>query len=316
MQNKTWFERAIFLSWYCSKADCKFCYMSTMKNLDPKKARRTKESILAEALLCKLLGWKIEFLSGGYESYTKEDLLSLIKNIYKIYKGKLWLNIGVLDENTLNLFKPYLKGVTGAVECLTPKLHDYLCPSKPLKEITDMFLLCDKLNLKKSMTLIIGLGETLNDFELLKEFIKKYKVDRITFYALNPHKGTIFNKGPESEYYSKWIKQTRTQFSNLEIVAGSWVNRLDEISLLLKSGANGITKFPAIKLFATKYAKQIERQVKLAGREFIGTLTKIPNIDWDKEVDKLDLDKDLKEKIKIKLKQYLSQMRTNQSTEK
>ena len=35
---------------------------------DPKKAKRTKESILAEAILSKNLGWEIEFISGGYES--------------------------------------------------------------------------------------------------------------------------------------------------------------------------------------------------------------------------------------------------------
>ena len=83
----THFERAIFLSWYCAKGDCKFCYMSTQKNLikDPRKARRSMASILAEAFLCKKLGWKIEFLSGGYESYTRDELLSLIKNIKKIY---------------------------------------------------------------------------------------------------------------------------------------------------------------------------------------------------------------------------------------
>ena len=311
MQKKTWFERAIFLSWYCAKADCKFCYMSTMKNLDPKKARRTKESILAEALLCKSLGWKIEFLSGGYESYTEKELFFLIKEIHKIHGEKLWLNMGVLNEKALELFKPHLKGVTGAVECINPKLHDFLCPSKPLSEITDMFKTCDKLNLKKSMTLIIGLGESLDDFNSLKKFIKEYRIDRITFYALNPHEGTLFIKGPKSEYYSEWIRQTRKEFPKLEIVAGSWVNRLNEISLLLKSGADAITKFPAIKLFATKYAKQIENQVKLAGREFTGTLTKLPAINWNKKVDKLDLDKNLKEKIKIKLNIYLKQMLKN-----
>ena len=79
MEKTTWFERAIFLSWYCAKGDCKFCYMSTQKKLikDPKKARRSFESILAEVFLCKKLGWKIEFLSGGYESFSRQELLFL-----------------------------------------------------------------------------------------------------------------------------------------------------------------------------------------------------------------------------------------------
>ncbi len=310
-QNKTWFERAIFLSWYCSKADCKFCLMSTLRPFikNPKKAKRHPASILAEALLCKILGWKIEFLSGGYESYTKKELLSLIKNIYKIYKKKLWLNIGVLDEKTLMLFKPYIIGVTGAVECINPRLHDYLCPSKPLDEIISMFKVCDKLGLKKSITIIIGLGETIEDFSLLKKFIAKHKLDKITFYALNPHPNTIFKKGPDPLYYAEWIRKTRQAFPELEIVAGSWVNRLDEISLLLKAGANGITKFPAIKLFSTEYAHKIEEQAELAGRKFIGTLTKLPKIDIDEEVNQLDLHDDLKEKIKIKLLSYIKQMK-------
>ena len=35
-------ERAIFLSWWCDKGDCAFCYMSTQKNKikDPRKAKR------------------------------------------------------------------------------------------------------------------------------------------------------------------------------------------------------------------------------------------------------------------------------------
>ncbi len=38
-------ERAIFLSWWCEKGDCGFCYMSTQKSKikDPKKARRKFE---------------------------------------------------------------------------------------------------------------------------------------------------------------------------------------------------------------------------------------------------------------------------------
>ena len=98
-----YFERAIFLSWYCSKADCKFCYMSTQKDKikNPKLARRRRESILAEVVICKALNWKIEFLSGGYHSYTIEELLDLIKKIYQITKQKQWLNIGTLNEEEL-----------------------------------------------------------------------------------------------------------------------------------------------------------------------------------------------------------------------
>lgn len=300
---KTWFERAIFLSWYCSKGDCKFCYMSTQKSKikNPKLAKRRKESVLAEAVICKACGWKVEFLSGGYESYDIDELVDLTKQVYKITGQKQWLNIGVLKKEEIKKFLPYIEGLCGAVECVNPKLHKELCPSKPISEIIEMFKICDELKLKKSMTIIIGLGETEKDIHLLIEFIKKHKINKITFYALNPHEGTIFKKGPKTDYYAKWISETRKQFPKLHIVAGSWVDRLEEISELLEAGATSITKFPSIKLFNSKFAKEIEKQVKLSGRKFEGTMTLLPKID----VSKFD------SKIREKLNQYLKTMSKN-----
>ncbi|AAB85760.1 conserved protein [Methanothermobacter thermautotrophicus str. Delta H] len=61
-------ERAVFLSWWCERGDCAFCYMSTQKPRikDPSRARRNINAILAEAEICRRIGWNIEFLSGGY----------------------------------------------------------------------------------------------------------------------------------------------------------------------------------------------------------------------------------------------------------
>ena len=311
MKNSTHFERAIFLSWYCSKGDCKFCYMSTQKPLikDPKKARRSIESILAEVFLCKKLGWKIEFLSGGYESFSNEEILFLLKNIKEIYNDKVWLNIGVLNKDELKLFKPYIKGVCGAVECTNPKIQKKICPSKPIKEIESMFNACDELKLKKAMTIILGIGETIKDIELLKKFIKKHRIDKITFYRLKPQKNTIFeNEKPiTSDYYVKWVTEIRKEFPKIKITIGSWLNNLDEIHLLLNAGADAITKFPSIKLFNSKYAKKIKDEAKKANRKFKGTLTKLKKINF-KEIDKLKIKKELKNKIKNKLKNYIKKM--------
>jgi biotin synthase-like enzyme len=277
--------------------------MSTQKNLikDHRKARRSKASILAEAYLCKKLGWKIEFLSGGYESYTTRELLDLFKEIKKIYGKKLWLNIGTLTEKELKLFKPYVEGVCGAVECINPKIHNKVCPSKPIKDIEKMFKVCDKLKLKKAMTIILGIGETIDDFPLLKKFIEENKVNKITFYRLKPQKNTIFEKTKPitKEYYAEWIKLTRDNFPKLEIVAGSWLTHLDEIHLLLETGADAVTKFPSIKLFNSKYAKKIEQEAKKAKRKFEGTLTKLPKISYNQ------LDK----QTKAKLETYLAKMK-------
>ena len=295
----TCFERAIFISWYCSKRDCAFCYLSSRKHVkqDPKKDRRSLSSIFAEAIICKACGWKVEFLSGGCDTYTDEELLNIIKSIYKITKQKQWLNTGILNEKQMKLFKPYTEGICGTVECITPKLRDKLCPSKPLKEIEDMFKIATKLKLKKTITIILGLGETLDDFKYLKAFIQKHNLDRITFYRLKPQKGTKFEnkKTINSKYYVEWVKKTRKEFPNIKIVVGSWLTHLDELHLLLKAGADSITKFPSIRKFNTNYAKTIEKEAKKANRIFKGTLTKLP-------------------KIKTKnpaLKRYLKRMKNN-----
>lgn len=314
----THFERAIFLSWYCSKRNCAFCYLSSKPNIkpDPLKDRRSLASIFSEAIICKACKWKIEFLSGGCDTFTDKELLFIIKNIYKITKQKQWLNIGILNEKQLKLFKPYIEGICGTVECITPKLRDKICPSKPLKEIEEMFKIADKLKIKKTITIIIGLGEKLSDLKYLKDFINKNKLDRITFYRLKPQKGTIFEnkKPPQTDYYVEWIKKTKKEFPTLKIVAGSWLTHLNEIHLLLKAGANSITKFPSIRKFNTKYAKTIEKEIKKANRKFIGTLTKVPKINIDKEINKLKLDNKLKNNIKLKLNNYLRKMRNNQPT--
>jgi biotin synthase-like enzyme len=302
--DRTYFERAIFISWYCSKRDCAFCYLSSRRNVkqDPVKDRRSLASVLAEAIICKACKWKVEFISGGCDTYSDKELLNIIKNIYKITKQKQWLNLGILNEKQLKLFKPYTEGVCGTVECITPKLRDRLCPSKPLKEIEDMFKSCDKLKLKKTITIIIGLGEKLSDFRYLREFVKKWKLDRITFYRLKPQKETIFEgkKGPHTGYYVEWVKKTRKEFPKIKIVVGSWLTHLDEIHLL--AGADSITKFPSIRKFNTKYAKKIEEEARRAGRMFEGSLTKVPKINT----------KNIDTKVKFQLEKYLKRMKFNQ----
>ncbi len=308
---KTYFERAIFLSWYCSKRDCAFCYLSSKKtNQDPIKDRRSQASVLAEAIICKACKWKIEFLSSGCDSFSDLELFEIIKNIYEITKQKQWLNIGFLNKKQLELFKPYITGVCGAVECINPKLREKLCPSKPLWQIEKMFSYCNELNLKKAITIIIGLGEKIGDFETLKEFINKHKIDRITFYRLKPQKATIFEnkEGPKTEYYVEWIKKTRKEFPHMEIIAGSWLTHLDEISLLLKAGADSITKFPSIRKFNTIYAKRIEEECKKANRILVSSLTKKPEINIKNEIEKLGINEKLKKEVEKALAKYIKKM--------
>lgn len=309
-----YFERAIFTSWYCSLGDCTYCYMSTQKDLikDPEKAKRRDSSILAEAFIGKQLGWKIGAISAGYGSYTQESILELVKKVVEITKEKVWLNIGVLPEPTIEKLAPYLEGIYGAVETVNPEIHKVVSPNKPIAPIEKMFSVCEKYNLKKAMTFIVGMGESIEDFDLLKEFIKKNNVDKIVFYALNPIKGTMFEKdsGPDIDYYIEWIRKTREAFPKISITAGPWVNRVGHLSRMLEAGADAITKFPAIKLFNTEHAKIIEEEIASSGYEFLSTFTKLPEFD-EEYIMSLDLDEELKKEIVEKARSYWDKMRSN-----
>ncbi|MDP3728393.1 MAG: radical SAM protein [bacterium] len=309
------FERAIFFSWGCSIGDCTFCYMSTQPyGKNPQETKRTTESILAEFILAKNLGWDIGFFTGGIGAFTPEEIESLLKAAYEITQEKLWLSVGPLAKPFLKRYSPYIKGVVGSTETINPELHKIVCPSKPLAPYEKMFLEAKELELDCAMTFIVGMGEKREDIELVKDFIKKYQITKIHVYGLIPQKGTMFEHAaiPSAEEQAWWIAQLRIAFPKLDIQCGIWENRADRVALLLSVGANSISKFQATKLFGKKQAQDIEAQVKTARRTMRGSLTKLPSIDWNKEVEKLSLDEDLKNKIKDKLNnEYLKRIKQN-----
>lgn len=304
-----WYGRCIFLSWYCEVGTCKFCFRSTIhhKVKHAQSARRSIPSMLVEALLCKKLNWRIEFLTGGYRAYSFEELKNICRLISKVYGEKIWVNLGTLTEEERNILKPYVKGVVASLETVNPKLHTEICPDKPMQPYIEM--LKEIKDFKKSITIVIGLGETLDDFPLLEKTIKECDLDRITFYALKPVKGTGYTKGPDTSYYAEWIAKTRIAFPKLQIIAGTTARRVEEIDILLKAGANAITKFPATKLFNTEESRMFAEKVKIAGRNLTSELNKLTNVDWNREVDSLDIEEELKTELKEKLKDYLNKMK-------
>jgi len=293
----TRFERALFLSWYCSKGDCDFCYMSTQKDLikDPLKARRSAASIFAEAEIAYACGWDIEFLSGGYESFNIDEIVYMARRVAEITRKKQWLNIGTMKIDEMDKFIRYAQGYVGTLESVNPQIRKKTCPSKPMDKILDNYRYADELGLKKAVTVIIGLGEQLEDFVLLKEFISDNGISHITFYALNPQKGTPYTESPSIDYYEQWIAMTRIAYPYLHIVAGAWSDKVHYISRLLLAGANNFTKLPVMKIFGTDTAKEIEKECEKAGRKLKGTLTKIPEI-------KGNLAPDIREKVDEYLK--------------
>jgi biotin synthase-like enzyme len=309
-EDSTFFGRCIFLSWYCDLGTCKFCFRSTIKHkiAHSRNAKRSMASILTDAVIGKNLGWPIEFVTGGYRIFPFDEIVEIVKHVSKIYGEKIWVNLGAMTEEELLKLKPHVEGVCASIETIEPQLHKQVCPDKPVEPYSEMMETAGKLGFKKAITIVIGLGEKKEDFEILKEYIEKNKLDRITFYALKPVQGTEFTKSPEAEYYAWWIAKTRTAFPKLKIMAGLTPRKVDYVSLILKAGANGITKFPALKQFNSEKAQLVENLAKKERKKFFGSLTKMPNIDWDEEVDKLDLNSERKEKVKRKIKQYLNAM--------
>ena len=297
-------ERAVFLSWWCDKGDCAFCYMSTQKEKikDPTKARRNINNIYAEAEMCKRLDWNIEFLSGGYESFTTQEIKEIATNIKSITGDGVWLNTGITDE--LNEYESEIKGITGAVEVANPEIHEKVCPSKKLEDISNMLDVAGSLGFKKAITIILGLGETLEDVQYIIDYINDHKIDRVIFYSLNPHKETIYanSSQPASLYYAQVVAQVRLAFPDIEIICGTWIDNLANIGILILSGANGITKFPLFKMFGTKYGKRVEEEVKWAGRDLKGTFTDKNMLGPKKSEVSPELDKFINRYIKESLK--------------
>ena len=297
-------ERAVFLSWWCDKGDCAFCYMSTQKEKinDPKKARRNINNIYAEAEMCKRLDWNIEFLSGGYDSFTTQEIKEIATNIKNITGDGVWLNTGITDE--LKDYGNEIKGITGAVEVANPEIHKKVCPSKKLEDISNMLDVSGDLGFKKAITIILGLGETLDDVGYIIDYIKEHKIDRVIFYSLNPHKETVYanSSQPASLLYAQVVSQVRLAFPDIEIICGTWIDNLANIGILILSGANGITKFPLFKMFGTKYGKRVEEEVKWAGRELKGTFTDKDKLGPEKSEVSPELDKFIKRYVKESLK--------------
>jgi biotin synthase-like enzyme len=308
----TYFGRCIFLSWYCEKASCKFCFRSTTKHKikHAKTAKRSLASVLTDAIIGKNLGWKIEFLTGGYDIFDFKDIVKIAKYVSEIYNQKIWINLGTLTKKELTMLKPYVEGVCASIETIEPKLHDEICPDKPIEPYSEMLEMAREMGFKTSITIVIGLGESKDDFELLADYIKEHKLSQITFYALKPVKETEYEnvESPDVEYYTWWIKKTRKEFPEIKIMAGLTPKKVDYVKELLESGADAITKFPAVRRFNSEKAKLIEKMAKEAGRKFLGSLTKMPKVNWDKEVDILDLDEDVKDQVKTKIKQYVKKM--------
>ncbi len=304
-----WFGRCVFLSWYCSKGTCDFCFRSTQKHKISfaHNARRSRESVLSEAVITKFANWKLEFLTGGYDVYSFDELLETAKLCYEIFNEKIWVNLGVLSRDDLIKLKPFVGGVVASLETSNKKLHSKVCPDKDFDAYLEMLNVASDLGFKTGITIVLGLGESIDDYGSAKKIINDFGVSRVTFYALRPVKGTPYVNGPAPEDVVEWIARTRIDFPSIEIMAGTASSRLPEISYFLRAGANGFTKLPATRLFGSVLAKKLNEEAEKAGRVLKSEFSLLDS-SWASLVNSLSLSDDDKKSLLSKLDDYKDMM--------
>ncbi len=273
--NPVLLQRAIFLSWYCSLRNCGFCYMSGLKA--EKKAKRALWRVVAEAELCRAIGWEVEFLSAGYGALTPEEARLTAELVALATRRRVWLNIGYLSREELKEMGEAVGGVSGSVETLDGKIRQSIVPGKPLSKIEEMLTAARELDMKTGITVILGLGEDWSMIYDLLSFIEKHELSRVVFYPLKPQPKTrlAHMREPPSVYTARFVLATKLSFPEVEVIYGSWVSGISGIALHVLSGADGLTKFPLFALYGTKEAWRVEDEVRSTGRRLLGSFTRL-----------------------------------------
>jgi len=307
------FERSVFINWTCAIADCQYCYLSTKPKHDPRqeaKAVRSQESILAEVLLCRLMGWKIGYITGGLRVESVEYLKDLISKINAINGEKIMMNFGPYAHSEIDKLKPVVSGMGSAIESFDEELHNFICPSKPLRVLLKFLENVKREGLQKLITIILGIGEKKSDVDIVIEKIKEYDIEKIQLCFLKPQENTIFDEvpSPNPDYMAWWIARIRVACPEVIIKVALVRDRISDVSLYLEAGANGFSRFMIFNDFNSEYAVELEQGCRKAGRKLQGCFTSLPELDLEKEVAGLPFDNLLKEKILLKLKQYYAKL--------
>ncbi len=314
---EVFFERSVFTNWTCAIADCKYCYLSTKPKHNPAQqtaATRSHESILAEVILCKLMGWDIGYITGGLRVEKTEQLIQLLDKITTVYGKKIMMNYGPYSMQTIQELKPHLIGMGSAIESFDEELHDYICPSKPLKSLLTFLENLQQENLQKLITIILGLGEKKEDVDVVIENIKKYNIEKVQLCFLKPQENTPFSEvpSPNMQYMAYWAAKIRIACPNTILKVALVKDRVDDFSLLLKAGVNGFSRFMIFNDFATDFAKKLEEECMKANRNLRGNFTAMPSINIVEQANtclkNLEVSKESKEKIMHKLQQYWNKL--------
>lgn len=304
-----YFERSIFINWTCSIADCKYCFLSTKPKHHPKQkptAIRSQASVLAEALICKAMGWRIGYITGGLRVESTDYLIDLITKINAITGEKTMMNFGPYSKSEIVKFKPYVSGMGSAIESFDEELHNFICPSKPLQTLMKFLENLQQEGLQKLITIILGIGERKEDVDMVIEKIKQYNIEKVQLCFLKPQENTVFDTvpPPDPDYLAWWIAKIRIACPNVEIKVALVQERTKDIELYLRAGANGFSRFKVFLDFNSKYARELEEGCRRAGRKLEGEFTELSEVNVEKLVQELPFDEELKQKILPKVKQY------------
>ncbi|HLD79317.1 MAG TPA: radical SAM protein [Candidatus Nanoarchaeia archaeon] len=308
-----YFERSIFINWICSIADCKYCFLSTKPRHDPKEkptAIRSPASILAEVLVCKAMGWRVGYITGGLRVESTKYLSDLISKINQITGEKIMMNFGPYAKSEIVQLKPFIAGMGSAIESFDEELHNFICPSKPLKSLMKFLENLKEEGLQKLITIILGIGERKEDVEVVIEKIKEYNIEKVQLCFLKPQENTVFDTvpAPNPDYMAWWIAKIRIACPSTEIKVALVRERMEEIELYLKAGANGFSRFMVFLDFNSQYAQELEEGCRRAGRKLEGRFTELSELDVEKLVEGLPFDQELRRKILPKAKQYYNRL--------
>jgi len=311
--NDVYFERSVFINWTCAIADCKYCYLSTKPKHDSREkptAVRSKESILAEVLICKAMGWRIGYITGGLRVESTDYLKDLIEKINQVTCRKTMMNFGPYALSEIKKLKPVISGMGSAIESFDEELHNFICPSKPLRTLMKFLENLKEENLQKLITIILGIGERKEDIDIVIEKIKGYEIDNVQLCFLKPQENTVFDKvpPPDPDYMTWWIAKIRIACPKVKIKVALVRERIGDVEIYLKAGANGFSRFRVFDDFASSYAGELEEGCRKAGRELEGNFTILPEIDAAELVEELPFDQGLKDKILPKAEQYFRKL--------
>ncbi|MFT4312527.1 MAG: radical SAM protein [Candidatus Woesearchaeota archaeon] len=308
-----WFERSIFTNWTCGIADCRYCYLSTKPKLE-KKAIRSRESILAEALVCKVMKWRVGYITGGLRVESTQDMTQLLKSLHDVLEYKVNMNYGPYFPRELDSFQEHVGGLGSAIESFDEQLHNFICPSKPLAALLRFLGECKNRNIPTFITIILGIGEKKSDIDTVIEKIREFNISCVQLCYLKPQQGTCFEDihPPDPEYMAWWTAKLRIAYPKLIIKIALVKDRIEDFSLMLQAGANCFSRYMIFQDFASPFALALKQECEKVGRVLEGNFTHVPDLATQEIIDSLPFDEQTNQQIGVRFLQYVKRLQKQQ----